>query len=85
MPNLTRKAPESNNAVYSDSDRLDFLVQQLAIVHHGGRGKLTAAMPDARGYWVEWFFEDIQQPNVYDTAGEAIDAAITAQRIGITG
>ena len=85
MSNSTRKTPESTDVVYSDTERLDYLVKHLAVVRCGGRGSLTAAVPAARGYWVEWFLEDIQQAHVYDSAREAIDAAITAQRIGIAG
>lgn len=50
----------------TERQRLDFLIENLAVVHHG----------DA-GYWVEWGFKERQQIKFYPSPREAIDAAIT--------
>lgn len=64
----------------TERQRLDFLVKNFAIVHCDGRENLTAAVPGARGYWVEWLAEKIQQAEVYASARKAIDAAISAKQ-----
>lgn len=56
------------NELRKDSERLDFLIKNLAVVHHGDGG-----------YWVEWAFKERQQTEFYPSAREAIDAAISAQ------
>lgn len=69
---LTTTALEGKKVKASELDierqRLDFLIMNLAIVHHG----------DA-GYWVEWGFKERQQSKFHLSPREAIDAAIAAQ------
>jgi len=56
------------NELRKDSERLEFLVENFAIVRRGGRPNLTAAVPGSRGYWVEWVVDDIAQAEVFPTA-----------------
>lgn len=67
------------NELRKDSERLDFLIENFAIVRRGSRSTLTAAIPGACGYWVERVVDDIAQAEVFPTAREAIDAAIAAK------
>jgi ParB family chromosome partitioning protein len=61
------------NELRKDSERLDFLIQNLALVHHGDRG-----------YWAEWGIKERQQTEFYPCPREAIDAAISAKQTNQT-
>lgn len=63
-----------------DAGRLDFLVEECAIVRHGGKVDLASPEPGQQGYWLEWPATDITQPGVFATARDAIDAAISANK-----
>jgi len=58
-----------------DAGRLDFLVEECAIVRHGGKVDLASPEPGQQGYWLEWPATDITQPGVFATPRAAIDAA----------
>ena len=58
-----------------DAGRLDFLVEECAIVRHGGKADLASPAPGQQGYWLEWPATDITQPGVFATPRAAIDAA----------
>lgn len=58
-----------------DAARLDFLVEECAIVRHGGKADLATPAPGQQGYWLEWPATDITQPGVFATPRDAIDAA----------
>lgn len=63
-----------------DACRLDFLVDEGAIVRHGGKVDLASPAPGQQGYWLEWPATDITQPGVFATARDAIDAATSASK-----
>lgn len=63
-----------------DACRLDFLVEEGAIVRHGGKVDLASPEPGQQGYWLEWPATDITQPGVFATARDAIDAATSASK-----
>lgn len=69
---LTTTALEGKKVKASELDierqRLDFLIMNLAVVHHGDVG-----------YWVEWGLKERQQSKFHLSPREAIDAAIAAQ------
>ena len=62
-----------------DAARLDFLVEESAIVRHGGKVDLASPEPGQLGYWLEWPSRDVTQPGVFDSARNAIDAARAAR------
>lgn len=62
-----------------DAARLDFLVEECAIVRHGGKVDLASPEPGQLGYWLEWPATDIAQPGVFASARNAIDAARAAR------
>ncbi|MCG3782738.1 ParB/RepB/Spo0J family partition protein [Delftia acidovorans] len=63
----------------ADTKRLDFLIEQGAIVASGGKVDLASASPGQTGYWLKWPRDDIQQPGVFETPRLAIDTAIKQQ------
>lgn len=63
----------------ADTKRLDFLIEQGAIVTSGGKVDLASASPGQTGYWLKWPRDDIQQPGVFETPRLAIDTAIKQQ------
>lgn len=63
-----------------DGRRLDFLIEECAIVRHGGKVDLASPEPGQQGYWLEWPATDITQPGVFATARDAIDAATSASK-----
>lgn len=65
-PSIAKGPKPAATELRSESERLDFLIENLAVVHHG----------DA-GYWVEWGFKERRQTKFYPSPREAIDAAIT--------
>lgn len=57
--------------------RLDWLVEQRAVVVLGGRMSLSNPQEPARnGYWVRWPDDDRNQQGTYESARAAIDAAM---------
>ncbi|WP_280191157.1 ParB/RepB/Spo0J family partition protein [Delftia sp. PS-11] len=60
----------------ADSKRLDFLIEEGAIVVCGGKVDLASPEPGQTGYWLKWPRDDIQQPGVFETPRQAIDTAI---------
>lgn len=63
----------------ADTKRLDFLIEQGAIVVSGGKLDLASPSPGQTGYWLKWPRDDIQQPGVFETPRLAIDTAIKQQ------
>ena len=63
-----------------DAGRLDFLIEECAIVRNDGKVDLASPEPGQQGYWLEWPATDITQPGVFATARDAIDAAISASK-----
>lgn len=62
-----------------DAGRLDFLIEECAIVRNGGKVDLASPEPGQQGYWLEWPATDITQPGVFATERAAIDAAMASR------
>lgn len=79
-PSTVAGPKPSTTELRKETERLNFLIEQLALVRSGGRPDLTAETPGTRGFWLEWVADDIAQPKVYESPREAIDAAMAAKR-----
>lgn len=71
----TAEPKPKTSELRADSRRLDWLIEQRAIVQHGGKVDLASPEPGQQGYWVEWLKDDRTQPGVYASPRAAIDAA----------
>jgi len=59
-----------------DTQRLDYLIDQKAIVFHGGK---TASGEAKRGFWLLWPNIDETQPGIFENPRAAIDVAMQSQ------
>lgn len=71
----TAEPKPKTSELRADSRRLDWLIEQRAIVQHGGKVDLASPEPGQQGYWIEWLKDDRAQPGVYASPRAAIDAA----------
>lgn len=67
------------NELRKDSERLDFLIEQRAIVKLGGKMNLGSTAPTQTGHWLSWIDDDRDQSGTFDSPREAIDAAMAVE------
>ncbi|MOA43846.1 hypothetical protein D3C78_1660450 [compost metagenome] len=63
-----------------DSQRLDFLIANFAVVRCGGKVDLASEAPGVHGYWLDYPLDDVTQAGVFATPRDAIDTAISAKK-----
>ncbi|MEM4986302.1 ParB N-terminal domain-containing protein [Collimonas sp. H4R21] len=59
-----------------DTQRLDYLIDQKAVVFHGGK---TVSGETKKGFWLLWPNIDETQPGVFENSRAAIDVAMQPQ------
>lgn len=59
-----------------DTQRLDYLIDQRAVVSHGGKSVSGSIQT---GFWLSWPKIEEMQPGIFDSPRTAIDAAMQSQ------